>query len=300
MYYVSVQVGDDTQFLRPLWIKNSGEPATSQFGSLTPQIGLAAAQTQLHDAQRLDVLLQWAISDVTDANYGISLRLHDSTGKAWTSLDTQPGYGFQPTSAWQPGTLNDAYTLDLPPDLPRDQAYALDVILYRVASQQEVGRTTIDGLRLDPHDWRSIAPPARNFTAPNMPHTLDTLFGDQIQLLGYGLNREGDKLKIDLAWQAQRDIATNYKVFAHLFDPATETIVAQWDAMPRANAYPTSRWIANETVTETLTIPLTAVPQGEYRLAIGLYELAGRLPVSGTIGIDAAHQRVILPEVILP
>ena len=54
------------------------------------------------------------ISGVTDANYGISLRLHDAAGKVWTSLDTQPGYGFQPTSAWQPGTLNDAYTLDLP------------------------------------------------------------------------------------------------------------------------------------------------------------------------------------------
>ena len=115
---------------------------------------------------RLDVLLQWAISGMTDANYGISLRLHDASGKVWTSLDTQPGYGFQPTSAWQPGTLNDAYTLDLPADLPRDQVYALDVILYRIASQQEVGRTTIDGLRLDPHDWRSIEPPARNFTAP--------------------------------------------------------------------------------------------------------------------------------------
>ncbi|HTP09939.1 MAG TPA: hypothetical protein VMP08_16895, partial [Anaerolineae bacterium] len=235
-----------------------------------------------------------------DANYGISLRLHDTSGKVWTSLDTQPGYGFQPTSAWQPGTLNDAYTLELPNDLPRDQTYALDVILYRVASQQEVGRTTIDGLRLDPHDWRSIEPLARNFSAPVMPHSLDTIFGDQIRLLGYDLRREGDTLKIDLAWRALRDITSNYKVFAHVFDPATENIVAQWDAMPRDNAYPTSRWITNEVVTETLTIPLTAVPPGDYRIAIGLYEPAARLPVSGTLGIDAAHQRVILPEAIKP
>jgi hypothetical protein len=300
MYYVSMQVGADTQFLSPIWIKNSGEPTTSQFGSLTPDIGLAAVQTQLHDPKRLDVLLQWAIAGVTDANYGISLRLHDSSGKVWTSLDTQPGYGFQPTSAWQPGTLNDAYTLDLPADLPRDQVYALDVILYRIVSQQEVGRATIDGLRLDPHDWRSIAPPARNFTAPNMPQPLDAIFGGHIQLLGYGLKREGDVLKIDLAWQALRDITSNYKVFAHVFDPATETIVAQWDAMPRDNAYPTSRWIADEVITETLTIPLTAVPPGEYRLAIGLYDTAGRLPVSGTRAIDAAHQRVILSDTIKP
>jgi len=237
---------------------------------------------------------------VTAANYGISLRLHDSSGKVWTSLDTQPGYGFQPTSAWQPGALNDAYTLDLPADLPRDQAYALDVILYRVASQEEVGRTTIDGLRLDPHAWRAIEPPVRNFTTPTLSHSLDAVFGDQIQLLGYDLKREGAALKIDLAWKALRTIDRNYKVFAHVFDPATEKVVAQWDAMPRDNAYPTSRWIANEIVTETLTIPLTDVPAGDYRIAVGLYESAGRLPISGTTGIDAANQRVILGEEIRP
>jgi hypothetical protein len=301
MYYVSVQVGDDAQFLSPIWIKSSSEIAAApQFGPLTSVIGLAAAQTQLHDPDRLDVLLQWAISDVTDANYGISLRLHDDNGKVWTSLDTQPGYGFQPTSAWLPGTLNDAYTLELPPDLPRDQVYALDVILYRVAAQEEVGRATIDGLRLDLHEWRSVEPPAHSFTTPVMPHTLDALFGNQIRLLGYDLKYDGDTVKIDLAWQALHNITGNYKVFAHVFDPASEIIAAQWDAMPRNNAYPTSRWLANEVVTETLTIPLAAVSPGEYRIAIGLYEPAGRLPVSGTTGIDATHQRVILPEVIKP
>jgi hypothetical protein len=173
------------------------------------------------------------------------------------------------------------------------------VILYRIASRQEVGRTTIDGLRLDPHDWRSIEPPARNFTAPTMPHVLDAIFGDQIRLLGYDLKREGDVLEIDLAWKALRDITSNYKVFAHVFDPATETIAAQWDAMPRDNAYPTSRWITGEVVTETLSIPLTAVPAGDYRVALGLYELAGRLSISGTTGIDAGNQRVILEEKIV-
>jgi hypothetical protein len=303
MYYVRLQTGDQVVYLTPIWLRNRSQlpPAiVYDWGSLAPSAGLTEVQTQLTRSNQLDVLLTWSARGNLAANYGISLRLRDSFGKQWVVTDTQPGYGFQPTSVWQPGTLNDAYTLDLPPDLPRDQTYALDVILYRVASQQEVGRTTIDGIRLDPHDWQSIEPPARNFTAPAMAHALDAVLGDQIRLLGYDLKREGDMLKIDLAWQALHNIDRNYKVFAHVFDPATETIVAQWDAMPRANAYPTSRWIANEVVTETLTIPLTAVLPGDYRIAIGLYEPASRLPVSGTIGIDAAHQRVILPEAIKP
>ncbi len=300
MYYVTVQVGDDTLFLHPVWIKNlDGSAVSPQFGSLTPNIGLAAVQTQLHDPNRLEVLLQWTIYGATDANYGISLRLRDSFGKQWVVTDTQPGYGFQPTSTWQPGTLDDAYTLDLPSELPREQVYALDVILYRIASKEEVGRTTVDDIRLDPHDWRSVEPPARSFVAPEMPHPLDAVLGDQIQLLGYDLKRDGDVLKIDLAWKALRDITSNYKVFAHVFDPATETIVAQWDAMPRDNAYPTSRWIASEVVTETLTISLAEVPSGEYRVALGLYEPAGRLPISGTTGVDVGNQRVILEEKIV-
>jgi hypothetical protein len=301
MYYAAVQVGDDAQFLQPVWLKTSSEPSASpQFGWLTPATGLAAVRTQLRDPNRFDVLLHWLVSGVADANYGISLRLHDSTGKVWTSLDTQPGYGFRPTSTWQPGTLNDAYALDLPPDLPRDQTYALDVILYRIASRQEAGRATIDGLRLDPHDWRSIEPPARNFTAPAMPHPLDAVFSGQIRLLGYDVKREDDVLKIDLAWQALRDITRNYKVFAHVYDPVTEAIAAQWDALPRDNAYPTSRWIANEVITETLAIPLTGVPAGDYRLAVGVYEPAGRLPVSGTARIDVGNRRVVLEEEIKP
>ncbi len=298
LYYVRVQVGDRIEYLAPVWMTSASHVPTSHvFGQLTPAIGLDSAQTQLQNLHRLDVRLQWAITGGVDANYGLSLRLHDDDGKAWTSLDTQPGYGFQPTSAWQIGAFNDAYTLNLPDDLPRDQVYALDVILYRVDSRQEVGRTTIDNLRVDQlHAWQPVEPSARNFSAPQMPHSLDATFDDQIQLLGYDLKHEGETLKIDLAWKALRDTDQNYKVFAHVFDPVTEQIVAQWDTMPRNNAYSTSRWLKNEVVTETLSIPLTGVPAGEYRVAIGLYESAGRLPVSGAVGIDAANQRVILEE----
>jgi hypothetical protein len=119
---VNVQVGDDTQFLRLIWIHGSGDRQPRHTRIATPNIGLAAVQTQLRDPNRLDVLLQWAVSGAIDANYGISLRLHDAAGKVWTSLDTQPGYGFQPTSAWQPGAQRCIYARPAPRRSPRDQA----------------------------------------------------------------------------------------------------------------------------------------------------------------------------------
>ncbi len=298
MYYLRVKTLAHEEYLSPVWIKSYTEQAPAAFGKLTPSIGLAAVHTRLLNRDRLDVRLMWTVNGAIDANYAVALRLHDTAGKVWTSLDTQPGYGFQPTSAWQPGTLDDAYTLDLPADLPRDQIYALDVIVYRVASQQELGRTTIDGLRVDQvGDWRGVEPPARTFTPPPLSHSLGVTFNDQIRLLGYDLTRGDRSITVNLAWQALRDIDQNYKVFVHVFDPATEKIVAQSDVMPRNNTYPTSRWISGEVITDTITLSLADAPPGDYRIAIGLFNETGRLPISGS-GAQVANQRVVLDEVI--
>ncbi|HET7377886.1 MAG TPA: hypothetical protein VFK30_14335, partial [Anaerolineae bacterium] len=272
------------------------------YGKLTPAIGLAAVQVQHLDLDHLDVLLSWSISGSTDANYGISLRLRDSAGKQWTSLDTQPGYGYQPTSAWISGTLlNDEYTLLLPKELPRDGKYSLDAILYRIASKAEAGRATIDNIPLDStYAWQAIEPPPRDFTEQPVPKWVDAIFGDQIELLGYDLVRAGQTLIFTPTWKAVTGIDLNYKVFVHVFDPATEKIVSQVDAMPRNNTYPTSRWLVGEVVSDTIVLPLNDVPSGSYRIAIGLYDplTNDRLPIGGDRNIDAANRRVILDDVI--
>ncbi len=301
LYYVRVQVGSIDQYLKPIWIKSDRTFAGAHlFGNLTPSIGLAAVQVQHLDSDQLDVLLSWSVSGSTAANYGISLRLHDSTGERSATLDTQPGYGFQPTSAWQIGALNEAYTLSLPSDLPRTGVYALDVILYHVASKEEVGRATIDGIRLDStYAWTSIEPPSRDFTEPSVPNRIDAIFGNQIELLGYDLARDGQTLIFKPTWKAVTNVDANYKVFVHVFDPTTEKIVAQSDAMPRNNAYPTSRWLRGEVVNDTIALPLLDLPSGSYRIAIGLYLPSNdRLPIGGGRNIDAVNRRVILDDVI--
>ncbi|MBI5566102.1 MAG: hypothetical protein HY870_14495 [Chloroflexi bacterium] len=298
MYYLRVKSATREEYLSPLWIKSESETASAAFGKLTPAIGLAAAHTRLLSSDRLDVRLTWTVSGVIDANYSLALRLHDAAGKVWTSLDTQPGYGFQPTSAWRPGTLDDVYTLNLPADLPRDQVYAVDVIVYHTASQAEVGRTTIDGVRWDQSTaWRNVEPLARSFTLPALTHSLAVDYDDQIRLTGYELVRADRAATLTVAWQALRDIDQNYTVFVHVFDPATETIVTQSDVMPRHNAYPTSRWISGEVITDSIALSLADAPPGDYRIALGLFDETGRLPISGS-GPEVVNRRVVLEEVI--
>ncbi len=99
--------------------------------------------------------------------------------------------------------------------------------------------------------------------------------------------------------------AADLIVFVHLFDPATEEIAVQSDATPRTNTYPTSRWAEDEVVEDKVTLSLAGVPAGQYRLAVGLYRMAGeqssRLPAVDAEGDPVPDGRVILPaEVVIP
>jgi hypothetical protein len=301
LYYVRVRIGSIDQYLRPIWIQAEKSFARSHpFGKLARSIGLAAVQAQHLDPDHLDVLLNWSVTGAIDANYGIALRLNDATGKVWQSIDTQPGYGYRPTSAWPIGLMNDAYTFSLPKEMPRDGAYSLDVILYRIASKAEVGRATIEHIPLGAaYAWRSIEPPPRDLIEKPVPIRVDAIFGDQIELLGYDLARTGTTLIFTPTWKAVMPIDANYKVFVHVFDPATEKVVAQSDAMPRHDTYATSRWVVGEVVSDTIEISLSDVPPGSYRIAVGVYLPPNdRLPIGGDRNIDAANRRVILDEVI--
>jgi hypothetical protein len=139
-----------------------------------------------------------------------------------------------------------------------------------------------------------VRPRPRAFTVPEVAHPLDVRFADVLRLRGYGLDRRArDALALTLWWQAQAPPARDYKRFVHLYDPATEQIVAQDDAMPRAWTYPTSWWQAGEVVSETVLLDLSAVPPGAYRLAVGWYDPAtgDRLPTPD------AGDRVLLTEI---
>jgi hypothetical protein len=72
--------------------------------------------------------------------------------------------------------------------------------------------------------------------------------------------------------------------------------------MPRAGAYPTSRWALGEVVDETITLSIAEVPPGEYRLAVGLYRIEDdsypRLPAVDGAGSVVADGRADLPVVI--
>jgi hypothetical protein len=75
-------------------------------------------------------------------------------------------------------------------------------------------------------------------------------------------------------------------------------IVAQDDAMPRQNQYPTSWWAEGEVVSDEIMLSLKDVPPGCYRLALGVYDpqTIDRLTAIGPDNTPIADDRVVLDE----
>ena len=131
-----------------------------------------------------------------------------------------------------------------------------------------------------------------------MSFSQEAFFGEVMRLLGYDLSSAKDELTLTLWWQAAKTPAQDYKRFVHLYNVESGAVPAQDDAMPRDWTYPTSRWVAGEVVSETITLATEGLPPGAYRLGVGWYvpETGARLPARDEVGQPVPDDRVTLSE----
>ncbi len=191
------------------------------------------------------------------------------------------------TSTWPRLTwVRAPVRLELPPVLPAGP-YHLRVTMMGAGFEPAV----CDIQRVLP-----IKPRPRSFVIPTPAHPQRAEFGSELRLLGYDLAQGRTQWQLTLWWQALRAPSRDYKRFVHLFDPATEQILAQDDAMPRDWRYPTSWWAAGEVVSETVRLDVERLPLDGARLAVGWYDAASgaRLPAFAADGTRFPADRVIL------
>ncbi len=143
------------------------------------------------------------------------------------------------------------------------------------------------------------------------------VFGDTLTLVGYAM-QPGDlraritpldgasqptlpagqeqPVQINLYWQVQQTPPLDYWLFVHVYNAAGER-VAQRDAPLRPD-YPPTRWQAGELVIERADLLLPALPSGDYRLELGVYDPAtfARLPARDPAARDGS---VLLMEVLV-
>jgi hypothetical protein len=238
------------------------------------------------DVVNLDV--HWGSRGAPGRNLMARLSLVDETGEIQQSLEAPPCADW-PTGEWPDGAIAiGRYQLQVDPHLPPGR-YTLAAELVGAGQPAVLAHLDIAALP------RTFEPPSQ------MEHTTHARFGDDFQLLGYDLAQEGDALKLTLHWQALRQPTAYHKVFVHLFDPQTQAVVAQDDAVPRRWTYPTTWWEVGEVVSDEIPLSLEEVPSGRYHLAVGVYdpETGDRLPISGA-ALAVFFDALVLQEVMVP
>lgn len=287
-------------YLRPIRVTAANEGDVPKAES--QPVELIAASVAARDATTLDGRFTWLADPAPGGRYVLSWRLQNGDGLALSQLDTQPGYGFNPTDGWPGGqSINDWLALRLPEALTGPPPYPLVVLLYDATTGEpvllrRVGQVVEAAGRLEPRPVEPVFTPPRNI-APLAVDFGDT-GSDYIRLRGYKVEQaDGGSPALTLYWEALGDIPADFMRFAHLID-ASGAVVAQVDGHPAGNSYPTGQWIAGEIVADTIRFDATAIPAGEYRLAAGFYRAVEGLPRLAAITPDGPlpDGRAFLPE----
>jgi hypothetical protein len=101
----------------------------------------------------------------------------------------------------------------------------------------------------------------------------DTLFDDQIALIGYQFTPTEDYIAVNIAWQAQKSRLPDYTVFVQLVDAETNERVAGVDTQPVKGEWPTSRWVEGEVIIDRHLVAVPyGLPPGFYKVIAGLYQ----------------------------
>ncbi len=105
--------------------------------------------------------------------------------------------------------------------------------------------------------------------------TRGAFFGYDVQLLDAQLApavlHAGDVLRLAFRWQTIAPIGEDFKIFIHVLD-AQGNVIAQRDAAPMADLYPTSAWQVGEIVSDLHGVRLPSNTRtGALRIALGFY-----------------------------
>ena len=209
-------------------------------------------------------------------------------GMVWPLWADRPVHGAYPTTNWTAGeVIKDRYGLTIGQDVPAGD-YELEVMLLNRITYEPLiassGLPTIPLGRLRVEAWE------RQFTIPAIQHPLEVNLGNEVELLGYDLDRTsakpGESLHLTLYWRALTAMDASYTVFTHLLD-GESCVWGQKDNVPQAGAYPTTLWVEGEVVADEYEIVVKPdAPPGQYVIEVGVYlpQSGARLPVLDELG----------------
>jgi len=292
---------------RPGWT-----PTNANFAGQIELLGYALPQRRAEPGGALPVSLAWRSLAPVQPDAVTFAVLLNANQQPYGSVDRYPG-GFYSPMLWATGEVAlDEFALPVSPAAPPG-VYTLHLGQY---IRQTDGALNYLSLLDNDRPTKTTAvvagpikiggpPPEVVTTNPQPQRLVNQLFGGQITLLGYDIDKaesnnsqnSPNSLTLTLYWRAETAPAADYTTFLHLRNAAGQT-VAQKDQPPAAGRYPTSLWDAGEVVADELVLPLDRLAPGEYTPVVGLYQLAdgARLAVPGQPANEIALKPVLLGQ----
>jgi hypothetical protein len=243
-------------------------------------LGYEVAPASLEPGSELEVTLYLSTPGPISDTYSLGLWLvsavpGDTTRLA--GLDTWPGDGNYPTTAWQPGEIIvDAYRIPIPADVPRAQAWLVQLNAFQMGEDtwlpvivdgQAGGDRAVLGVVRVGASIPIAVPPASQLDPV-------VVFGNQIAMRGAAAAYDASvrQTRVELWWDALESIPSDLTVFVHLVDE-DQRVVANGDGPPLEGGFPTSMWEAGDQIADPHVIPVTAeLPEGQYAVVVGWYD----------------------------
>ena len=224
-----------------------------------------------------------------------SIRLVGPDGTIWAQPpDEQPSGALYPAAAWPVGQAQrQPIALEIPRGAPPGE-YHVELVTYDPQTGQplaltsvEQGDATTQGVTLG-HVVVSRPEPS-----PAMERGIASFGPLRILEADTPATRvsAGDQMPVEILWQAVEAPGEPLVVVMQLLDSAGN-VVAGIEEEPLQGRYPTQLWEAGEIVRDrhTLDVPM-GLPDGAYRLIVGVYRAADRGGSKGSGGCCRADRR---------
>jgi len=237
-------------------------------------------------------------------DYGVDVEMRHAAGsdtdksdKVLAAHQKQPlGSETYPTSAWRPGEVVRQWIDAAVSPLAPSGAFELVVTVtdgQRVVYEQSLGEVEIRGR-------------TRVLEPPSLSHKSSASFDGAVSLLGLA-QHDGNAAEMEIApsqtftvtliWQAGVTSSEEIVRFLHVIGPDGRPIT-QLDGPPCEGECPSSSWLPNEILVDTVTLTLPDdVAPGSYPLVAGWYQpgTLKRLNLTGVGGQGSADDFVTLP-----
>jgi len=269
-------------------------------GDLIRLLGRETRPQVAHPGDWVEVTLYWQGLKPIDYDYNLFIRLLGFQEQVIGEVDSYPGAGTYPTTLWKPGqVIRDRHWIQVSPRAKVPVVAKVDIGFYDRWSM--AGLPSYDATGAPASSAVAtikVVPREGKAQAPQEPlYVLDGKIG----LVEYQVSdttvHPGEHLVVSLAWKSLQQVPEDYTVFLHLEDE--KGVAAQRDRQPLLGYYPTSAWAPGDLIPDHMHLAVgRRVPEGTYRLVLGLYRLEDqvRLPITDAQG-NPLGDHILLAEV---